>query len=188
MWQSEHEVTMVSQLLKRMQTCLKTVVIHHENYRQSPERAVVPKIGEELTATVLEAEGRALLLQGDVAINVHDVPFLRLALSLGGAGAQGRAGDTVGAGLLGGRGGEGGAVEGEGGGLSGGPGDGLAGGGVHTDLLAELWGGDVGRDGGDEGGVPGGVGGEAGGEGGGGRSRLEQEEEEERGHGGESAN
>ena len=25
-WQSEHEVTMVSQLLKRMQTCLKTVV------------------------------------------------------------------------------------------------------------------------------------------------------------------
>ena len=27
-WQSEHEVTMVSQLLKRMQTCLKTVVLH----------------------------------------------------------------------------------------------------------------------------------------------------------------
>ena len=31
-WQSEHEVTMVSQLLKRMQTCLKTVVIHLGNY------------------------------------------------------------------------------------------------------------------------------------------------------------
>ena len=30
-WQSEHEVTMVSQLLKRMQTCLKTVVIHLAN-------------------------------------------------------------------------------------------------------------------------------------------------------------
>ena len=31
-WQSEHEVTMVSQLLKRMQTCLKTVVIHLGKY------------------------------------------------------------------------------------------------------------------------------------------------------------
>ena len=74
------------------------------------------------------------------------------------------------------------------GGLGGGPGDGLAGGRVHTDELAELRGGDVGGDGGDEGGVPGSVGGEAGGEGGGGRRHLEQEEEEERGHGGESGN
>ena len=72
--------------------------------------------------------------------------------------------------------------------MRGGPGDGLAGGGVHTDLLAELRGGDVGREGSDEGGVPGGVGGEAGGEGGGGRSHLEKEEEEERGHGWESGN
>ena len=31
-WQSEQDVTTVSQLLKRMQTCLKTVVINLGNY------------------------------------------------------------------------------------------------------------------------------------------------------------
>ena len=31
-WQSEHEVTMVLQLLKRMQRCLRTVVSKLENY------------------------------------------------------------------------------------------------------------------------------------------------------------
>ena len=31
-WQSEHEVSMFSQLLKRIQRCLKTVVIHILNY------------------------------------------------------------------------------------------------------------------------------------------------------------
>ena len=157
-------------------------------YWRSPEGAVVPEEGEELAETVLQAEGGALLLKGDSAELVDNVVVLRLTLSLGGAGALCGARDAAGAGQLGGGGGEGVAGEGEEGGLGGGPGDSLAGRGVDADLLADLRGGDVGRDGGDEGGVPGGVGGEAGGEGGGGRSRLEQEEEEERSHGGESDN
>ena len=97
-WPSEHEVAMVSQLLKRMQTCLKTVVIHLGNYSKSPERAALPKVGEELAETVLQAEGSALLLYKDVAKKVDNVPVLRLALSLGGAGAPCRSGDAVRAG------------------------------------------------------------------------------------------
>ena len=87
-WQSEHEVTTVSQLLKSMQTCLKTVVIHLGNYWRSPECTAFTKIGEELAEPVLQTEGSALLLQNDTAEHVDDVVVLRLALSLGGAGAQ----------------------------------------------------------------------------------------------------
>ena len=49
-WQSEHEVTMVSQLLKRLQICLEIMVIHLGNVWPSPE------VGEELTEAVLRAE------------------------------------------------------------------------------------------------------------------------------------
>ena len=170
-----------------MQTCLKTVVIHLGNYLKSPERAALSKVGEELAETILQAEGSALLLYKDVAKKVDNVPVLGLALSLGGAGAPRRSGDAVVAGLLCGGVGEGGAGGGEAGGLGGSPGDGLAGWGVRTNLLAELRGWDIFCERGDEGGVPGGVGDQTGWEGGGGRSCLEQEEEE-RGHGGESGN
>ena len=163
-WQSEQEVTMVSQWLKRMQTCLKTVVIPFGNYWQSPEGAVVPKEGEVLAETILQADGCALPLKGDVAENFKNASFLHLALSIRGAGTSRRSGDAVGAGGLRSGVGESGAVEGEGGGLSRGPGNGLAGERVEADLLTELGGGDVGSHGGDEGGVPGGVGGEAGGD------------------------
>ena len=125
--------------------------------------------------------GKSVLEGADLAVHGAGLQVL------GGAGAPGGTGDAVGAGLLGGVGhGVGVAGEGEGGGIGGGPGDGLAGRGVYAQLLAELRGGDVWGEGGDVAGVPGGVGGEAGGEGGGGHSPLEQEEEEERGHGGES--
>ena len=56
---------------------------------------------------MLQAEGSALPLQGDVAELVDNVPVLRLALSLGEAGANRRFVDAVVEGQLGGDGGGG---------------------------------------------------------------------------------
>ena len=71
--------------------------------------------------------------------------FFGLALALGGAEAPLRSGDAGGAGQLDGGVGEGDAGEREDSGLGGGPGDGLAGGRVLTNELAEHRGGDKGR-------------------------------------------
>ena len=137
------------------------VVRHAGSFTRSPERAVVPKEGEELAETIVQTEGCALPLQDNVAENFNDTSFLNLAFSFRGARASRRSRDAVVAGDPRGCVGESGAVEGEWGGLSRGPGNREAGGRVEADLLAHLRGGDVGRHGGDEGGVPGGVGCEA---------------------------
>ena len=57
------------------------VVIHIGSFTRSPEGAVVPKEGEELAENIIQAEGCALPLQGDVAENINDTSFLNLALS-----------------------------------------------------------------------------------------------------------